>query len=139
MTEREITPEESESAKRLMEAVNLHVHAILAEGTGRDRPAFVAIRLEDGRPAVSKNPLYDSRADAARHNRHHPAICFVKVGRETMSLHEATIYLQMNRMAYKRGVIFAEEEVITPQLSELMKPFIPRTLRGLNYKEYRDN
>ena len=139
MSEREITPEETESAKRLMEAVNLHVHAILAEGTGRDRPAFVAIRLEDGRPADSKNPLYDSRADATRHNRHNPAVCFVKVGREVMSLREATIYLQMNRMAFKNGVVFTEEDVITPHLSELMKPFIPRTLRGLNYPEYRNN
>ena len=139
MSDRPITPEETESATRLMDAVNLHVLAILAEKSERDRPPFVAIRLEDGRPADDKNPLYDSRADATRHNRHNPAVCFVKVGRETMSLHEATIYLQMNRMAYKRGVIFTEEDVITPHLSELMKPFIPRTLRGLNSPEYRNN
>lgn len=127
----EVTRAELDAAKRLAEAVNLHVNALSVEGSGRERPGFVAIRLEDGRPNEESNPLYDSRADATRHNRSNPAVCYVKVGRETMPISEAVIVLQMNRMAYQRGVVFSEEEVIVPQLSELMKPFIPRTLRGL--------
>lgn len=125
-----VTEEETSSAKRMADAVNLHVMAVLAEGSGRERPGFIAIRLEDGRPSDEANPLYDSRADATRHNMSDPAVCYIKIGRETMPLSEALIVLQMNRMAYKRGVVFTEEEVIVPQLTELMNPFIPRTLRG---------
>lgn len=136
MKEREITPEEISSAKRMMDAVNIHVHAILAEGTGRTKPGYVAIRLDNGGPAKPDNPLYDSRADATRHNIHNTEVCFVKVGYETMSLREAITYLQMNRMARKRGVIFTEEEVITPQLLELAAPFIPRTFMGVNHPDF---
>jgi hypothetical protein len=131
VSERTSTEEEQSSAERLREAVNLHVMALAAEGTGRDRPGYVALHLSDGRPADTSNPLYDSRADATRHHKFTPGIFFVKVGRETMPLNEALIVLQMNRMAFQRGVVFTEEEVITPQLTELMTPFIPRTLRGL--------
>jgi len=129
--ERPITQEERDSAQRLSDAVNLHVIALQLEGSGRDKPGYIAIRLEDGRPVDSSNPLYDSRADAARHNASVLAACYVKVGRMTMPVAEALIVLQMNRMAYKRGVVFSEEEIIVPQLPELMQPFIPRTLRGL--------
>ena len=127
---REVTPEERDSASRMKEAVNLHVNALQAEGGERERPGYVAIRLSDGRSP--DGVLYDSRRDAARHNKWNDNICFVKVGREVMGDRESLIYLQMMRMARANGVIFSEEEVIVPQLTELMKPFIPRTLRGLD-------
>jgi hypothetical protein len=130
-SERTVTEEEKNAAQRLADAVNLHVVALSMEGTGRDRPAYIAVRLHDGRPADPANPLYDSRADATRHHKFTLGVFFVKVGRETMPLNEALIVLQMNRMAFKRGVVFTEEEVVAPQLTELMNPFIPRTLRGL--------
>lgn len=124
----EITQDEQTAAKHLADAVNLHVSAVLAGGT-RTRPGYVVIRLVDG-----KSPdgvLYDSRADAVRHNKYDPAACYIRVGRDTMPFKEALIVLQMHRRAYKAGVVFAEEEIITPQLTELMAPFIPRTLRNL--------
>ncbi len=128
---RPVTDEERTAARRVAENVNLHVVALAAEQGDRDTPGYVALRLEDGRPADDANPMYDSRRDAARHHRFSPAVFFVKVGRETMPESEALIVLQMHRMAYKRGVVFSEEEVVTPQLIELMNPFIPRTLRNL--------
>lgn len=129
---RENTPEERDSAERLREAVNLHVSAVLAEGSGRERPGFIAVRLADGKPADEANPLYDSRADATRHHIHNTNVFYVRIGREHMPLNEALIVLQMHRMARKRGVVFTEEEIIVPQLTELMQPFIPRTFRGIN-------
>jgi hypothetical protein len=126
----EVTQEERDSASRMKEAVNLHVSALLAEDGERERPGYVAIQLSDGRSP--DGVLYDSRRDAARHNKHNDNICFIKVGREMMGDRESLIVLQMNRAARKRGVIFSEEEVIVPQLTELMNPFIPRTLRGLD-------
>lgn len=125
---REITQEEESAARRLADAVNLHVHAQLAGGV-RDKPGFVAVRLSDGRSP--DGVLYDSRTDAARHHRHEGGVFYVRVGAETIPFREALIVLQMARMAYKRGVVFAETEVLAPQLSELMNPLIPRTLRGL--------
>lgn len=132
MTERkEITQEETDAAQRMADAVNLHVLALMAEGGTRDHPPFVAIRLSDGRSP--DGVLYETRADMFRHHPHERALFAVKVGRETMPFREAVIVLQMARMAYKRGVIFSEEDVVTPHLSELMAPFIPRTLRGLKH------
>jgi len=128
---RENTAEERDAAQRLSDAVNLHVTALATEGSGRERPGFIAVRLSDGKPADESNPLYDSRADATRHNRDNLNVFYVKVGRERMPLNEALIVLQMHRIARKRGVIFTEEELIVPQLTELMQPFIPRTLRGI--------
>jgi hypothetical protein len=119
-----------DSAKRMADAVNLHVHARLAGGD-HERPMFVAIRLADGRSP--DGVLYDTRPDVFRHHPHERGIFAVKVGIETMSEKEALIVLNMARMAFKRGVIFSEEEVITPQLPELLRPFIPRTLKGLRH------
>ena len=120
--------EESDAAQRMMDAVNLHVSAMLA-GLDRTTPGYVAIRLSDGRSP--DGILYDSRKDAARHQSDQ-GVTFVKVGRESMGFREALIVLQMNRRAYKAGEIFTEQEVIATQLSELMLPFIPRTLKGLS-------
>jgi hypothetical protein len=122
--------EEMAVAQRMCDAVNLHVHAIAAEGEGREQPGFVAIRLSDGRfPGRSAVRL--PRRRRSRHHHHDRFMFFVRVGRETMPLREALIVLQMARMAFKRGVIFSEEEVIVPQMTELMHPFIPNTLRRL--------
>lgn len=125
------TPEDREltdAANRMRDAVNMHVAARLASGA--ERPQFVAISLKDGRSPDS-HTLYDRREDVFRHN-HARNIMAVKIGAETMPLREAIIVLQMNRRAYKAGVIFAEEAPVTPHLTELMNSFIPQTLRKLN-------
>lgn len=120
--------EEIDAAKRLMDAVNLHVQANMA--SGRDTPGYVAIRLGDGRSP--DGILYDNRRDATRHNRWTRDIAFIRVGKDTMPFKEAVIVLQMHRRAYVNGVVFTEEEIVVPQMTELMQPFIPRTLEGLN-------
>jgi hypothetical protein len=128
------TPEEWDAAKRMADAVNLHVLAHRAElGNGRDTPGYVAIRLADGHSP--DGVLYDTRRDAARHWPPYPeGMTYVKVGRTDMPVKEALIVLMLHRMAYSRGVVFSEEEVIVPNRLELAKPFIPRTLRGINYR-----
>lgn len=126
-------PQEAiDAAQRLADAVNLHVLAVLAEGSGRDTPGYVAIRLSDGRSP--DGVLYDNRREAALRHRFEGGVCYLRVGRDTIPLSEALIVLQMHRMAYKRGVIFAEEDVIVPQMTELMRPFIPQTLRRLDHR-----
>ena len=124
----QVTAEEWDAARRMAEAVNLHVLAERAQRDQRSTPPFIAIDLEDGR--CPDGTLYDSRADAVRHQRS-PARFYVKIGPATMTDREALVCLMYARRAYKAGHVFAEEEPIMPHRLELAAPFIPRTLRGL--------
>lgn len=123
----EMTAQDWDAAHALCDAVNIHVAVQRAEL--RDRPGYVAVRLSNG-----KSPdgvLFDSRRDAARHHLHDLNVFYVRVGRDTMSPREAGIVLQFNRQARRKGVIFSEEEVVTPQLTELIpREFVRRRLRG---------
>lgn len=124
-----LTAEETSSIQRMMDAVNLHYQARLAAANDQAPPQFVAIRLSDG---SSNGELYDSRPDAVYATRNDPQTSFfVKVGIEPMPFREAALVFQMNRQAYARGVRFAEEAPVVPQLAELSAPLIPRTFRSL--------
>lgn len=122
-----VTQDEIDAARRMADAVNLHV--VVARQA--DRPGFVTINLEDGRSP--DNVLYDTRRDAVRHNGSNPYRFYVKVGKQTMSAREALIVLQQARQAFRMGVVFSEEELITPQLPELLAPYIPRTLAAAGF------
>lgn len=104
-----------DSARRMMDAVNLHVLAMTE--SGRDRPGFVAIRLSDGRSP--DGVLYDSRRECVRYQPNNDVFpC--QVEKMNMSAKEAVTVLKFARMAFRNGVIFAEEAPILPQLSELV-------------------
>lgn len=119
-----------DAAQRMRDAVNLHVLA-QTFSAGERQVGFVAIDLNDGK-AHDNGTMYDTRRDAVRHTVNKgPAFFYVKVGAETMSEREAIIVLQMARQAFKKGVVFAEEEPVVPMLSELALPFIPNTLHKL--------
>jgi hypothetical protein len=125
------TKEEWDAARRLTEAVNLHVLAHRAQlGAGRDTPGYVAVRLADGRSP--DGVLYDTRRDAARHWPPYPdGMTYVKVGRDDMSVKEGLIVLMLHRQAYAKGVVFSEEEIVVPHRLELAAPFIPRTISAV--------
>lgn len=125
----ELTGAEKDAARRVMESVNLHYQARLAAAAHDAPPQFVAIDLADGR---SDGVLYDSRADAVRMTINSPRVYFyVRVGIEPMPFREAAIVLMQHRQAFKAGARFADEAPITPHLTELLTPFIPRTLGAL--------
>lgn len=115
-----LTPQEAElydSAQRMAEAVNLQVVALRALGASPDRPLYVAIHLADGR---ADGQLYDTRADAMRTHPNDLNVFPVRLGRDTMPVREAMIVLQFARTARLRGVIFADEDVVVPHLTELL-------------------
>lgn len=117
-----------DAAARMRDAVNLHVLAGTL-GVRERHLTWVAIRLEDGR---SDGNLYESRQDAVNHTQNKTrGWAYLKVGADSMGEKESIMVLQMFRRAFSNGVIFAEEEVVVPQLPELMAPFIPRTLKTL--------
>lgn len=126
----EVTEEEWSAAKRMKYAHDLHVMADRENRVHRTTAPFVAINLEDG---SSDGVLYDSRSDAVRHQKSDNRF-YVKLGLREMPLREALVCLMYARRAYRTGHVFAEEEVVMPQRLELAQPFIPRTLRGMNYR-----
>lgn len=118
-----------DAANRMRDAVNLHVVAGTL-GVRERHLQWIAIKLEDGR---SDGTVYESRKDAVKHTALKSRGWFyVKIGADSMGEREAIIVLQQARQAFAQGVIFAEEDPITPHLSELLKPYIPNTLRKLN-------
>lgn len=126
-----IKPEESDAAKRMMDAINIHVQA--SRASGREKPGWVAIRLSDGTSPTGD--LYDSRSDAVRYHGHDSYVFYVKVGKDTIGFREALLVLQQNRQARNMGVVFQREQVVMPNLSELLTPYLPRTLEGLRNDE----
>lgn len=104
-----------DAARRMADAHNLHVLAMIAEG--RDRPGYIAIRLEDGRSP--DGVVYDTRRDAVRHQSD-PKNFYVKLSKMSMGENEAVAVLKFARMALKNGIVFAEEEPVLPQLTELV-------------------
>jgi hypothetical protein len=127
--EPEFPQELIDAANRMRDAHDLHVVAG-ALGARERHLQWLAIRLADGR---SDGTVYETRRDAVRHTQNKErGWAYIKISADSMGERQAIIVLQMFRRAFSRGVIFAEEEVIVPQMSELMAPFLPRTLKTLN-------
>lgn len=123
-----VTQEVRDSAKRMCDAINLHVTAG-ALGLHDRVILWVALNIADGR---SDGNIYDSRVDAARFTDNLPGTYFYcKVGVDYIQEKEAILVLQQHRQSFARGVRFRDEQVVTPILSELLMPFIPNTLREL--------
>jgi hypothetical protein len=119
------TAEEQSACQRLCDAVNLHWDALGAEAHGK----YVAIRLEDGRSP--DGVLYDTRADAVRHQRNDPWCFYVKVNPGGIRPREAWVVLGYARQAKQSGVIFAEEEAIVPHRLELGGSWLARQRAAL--------
>lgn len=119
------TDEEKSAVQRLCDAVNVHVQAQGSEAFGK----YVAIRLEDGRSP--DGALYDSRADAARHNINDPWCFYVKVNPGGIGPKEAWVVLGYARQAKRSGVVFQNEEPIVPMLLEQGGDWLARQRKSL--------
>mgnify|MGYP001548895548 CR=1 FL=1 len=125
------TEEEWSAARRLRDAVDLHLQA---QGDGA-HGKYIAVRLEDG---SHDGNLYDTRADAVRHQINDPWCFYVRLSVGGMQLMEAWTVLLYARQAKTRGIVFAEEEVILPQRLELAggdtaARVLPEMFRGRSY------
>lgn len=96
----------SDEAKRCSDTVNLHLTAN-PYCVGR----WVAIRLSDG---GSDNVLYDTRADAVRHQLHEQLCAYVKIMPGGMSVKEAQVYLKYHRELYDAGFRLPDPEFNVP-------------------------
>lgn len=125
---RDFPQELRDAAARMRDAVNRHV---VQDPFGlHDREiVWIAVKLEDG---TSNGVAYESRKDAVKDTRNLArGWFFIRVGAEGMGERESLIVLQQARQAFTRGIIFAEEAPVTPQLTELLLPYIPNTLHML--------
>ena len=87
-------PQFSDAAKRLADAINLHIHA---QG---DAAFFkvIAFRLDDGR---SDGALYDHRDDAIRHTRSKPGVwAYAQIQPNGSNPQEAEAALKWARFTY---------------------------------------
>lgn len=86
----------SDAAKRCSEAINNHLHVHGMNAIGK----WVAIKLHDG---SSDGVMYDTRADAIRHQIHEQLCCYVKIPPAGMPVGDAEGYMAFVRKAYDGG------------------------------------
>lgn len=99
-------PELVDPAKRCSSIVTMHA---IAGGAGR----WCAIRLSDG---GSDNVLYDTRADAIKHQLYEEYCCYVCVQPGGMTVNDAREWMTFNRALYDAGWHLADpgRAAITP-------------------------
>ena len=100
------TKEETDSAKRLSDIVNsmvvIHPLDVLTH-------SWIAVRLSDG---GYDGTLYDSRADAVRHQYHESECAYIQLTAALggMPIQEAHAYLKFHRGAYSSGMKLTDPE-----------------------------
>lgn len=103
----------SDAARRCSDVINLHVAAHKFNAFGK----WAAIRLSDG---GSDGVLYDTKADAVRHQLHETQCAYVCIPADGMGPREAEIYLEFNRKLYDNGMRLSDPMTFhLPQTSKL--------------------
>lgn len=104
----------SDAARRLSDAVSLHLTVSGFAAAGK----YIAARLSDG---ATDGVLYDTKADAVRHQLHETQCAYVCVPPDGMGYREAEIYLAFNRKLYDAGFRMPDpdHEVHMPQTMTL--------------------
>lgn len=117
----------SDAALRACDNVNLHIAAIGPEAYGK----WVAIRLSDG---GSDGALYDTRADAIRHQMHWSQCCYLMIPPFGVMLtpREAESYLTLHRSMYDAGYRLQDPEQPAP-IKPLVQVAAPRRGSRLAY------
>lgn len=96
----------SDEGRRLSDAVTV---ARLAGGEGR----WIAARLSDG---GTDGEVYDTRADAVRHQLHETLCAYVKIPPGVMPPAEATAFLALNRRIYDAGYRLSDPAGAAPPM-----------------------
>jgi len=96
----ETLTELSDAGRRCSDAVRMH---IAAGGVGR----YIAVKLTDG---SNDGNLYDTRADAIRHQLHETQCMYVKIPADDMPPEHATRLLVLSRKVYDAGAHFTDPD-----------------------------
>ncbi|MFG2848499.1 hypothetical protein ACGF12_35870 [Kitasatospora sp. NPDC048296] len=109
-----VTPEEWDTARRVSDAVNLHIAAT------PDARGFVACRMDDGR---SNGDLYDTRRDAVRHHMkagQESNYLYIKVVPGGITPRSAWVMVVAFRKLRDAGIRPDHEDVQLPHQRELL-------------------
>lgn len=112
----------SDAARRLSDAVNLHV--AVGGNTGR----WLAARLSDG---GTDGTLYDTRRDAIEHQLHESLCCYVKIPVDGMPPRAAEAFLRIHRQAYDAGLRFTDPDDPRSVISPIVIGRTPVTRPGM--------
>lgn len=93
----------SDAARHCADAVNLHVMVDHVNAIGK----WVAVRLADGE---SDGVLYDTKADAVRHQLHETMCAYVCIPPGGMPVADAEVYLRTMRQLYDAGYRLADPD-----------------------------
>ena len=104
-------PQYSDAAKRCADNVTL---AAIAGMTGR----WIAVRLSDG---GYDNAIYDTRADAVRHQLHETQCAYIQVQPGAITAKEAEAFLDYNRAVYDAGFRMPDPEFSMPLMPLTLK------------------
>lgn len=120
-----VTPEEWDVARRVSDAVNLHI------AVNENARGFVACRMDTGH---SDGTLYDTRTQAVRHQKSDESYYFyVKVQPGGLQPKEAWTLVVAFRELRAAGIRPDHEDVTIPQRSELLTHVAPRLVLPRQY------
>lgn len=96
-----------DAAKRIADQYNLHRIGAEYDSIGR----WIAARLTDG---TSDGVLYDTKADAVRHQHHDENYyTFIRINPTSMNACEAAVMLKTARTLYDNGLRLADPNDVT--------------------------
>lgn len=106
----------SDAARRCSETINAKLTFHGWSAVGR----WVAIRLSDG---GSDGVLYDTKADAVRHQLHEMQCVYVCITGDGMSPAAAESFLSTNRKLYEAGMRLSDPDTMVhlPNRKELLR------------------
>lgn len=100
-----------------------------AGGEGR----WIAARLSDGK---TDGNLYDSKADAVRHQLDETQCAYMPVPPFPMPEHEATLWLELNERIYASGRRLSDpDEIAAARLGQEATPYLNRSARRRQERE----
>jgi hypothetical protein len=124
----QVTPEEWDVARRVSDAMNLHLHV------NPSARGWIACRMDDGR---SNGDLYEKRSDAVRHHMkagEESFYFYLKVHPGGMAPKEAWVMVVYFRSLRDKGIRPDHEEVVMPHRAELLAPVAPRLVIPRQYR-----
>lgn len=109
----ETPQQEIDAARRCADAYNFQITVHGENAYGR----WIAVRLIDG---SSDATLYDSKADAVRHQLHEMQCAYICIVPGTMTADDAESFLRTNRKLYDAGLRLSDPDrhVQTPLRKE---------------------
>jgi hypothetical protein len=119
-----MTPEEWDVARRVSDAVNLHI------SVNEQARGWVACRMDTGE---SDGSLYDTRSDAVRHQKNESFCFYLKVQPGGMTAKQAWVNVVAFRKLRDAGIRPDHEDVTLPQRAELMRHVAPRLVLPRQY------